>query len=343
MAHPPRHLIIDARPRGQRGPLANEVVMGRPILVHLLELAAGLTEDIVIVHARADEHSLLLSLLGDWPSTSCALVTGPPPEGSTILRTDRFYDRARLVRAVRRRRDPESAVLWRLDTPALLAGAEDELRRRQSYQPLGRFWALGPARWLARRVRGTRIRPNHVTAVSAALVLGASALVAWSPPTLASRALMASALALALIFDTADGHLARLQGTASTFGRWLDANLDELGDLALHTAIAWAAFRRAANPAWLLLAILYVSGKYLLMVGHTTWHEEQRGPSSPSGLPSGCRLRTIVRALGHADLRWHVWIFLAALGRLEWDLVAYAVYYPARAMAGASRKGGRRG
>src|SRR6266436_9101612 len=71
----------------------------------------------------------------------------------------------------------------------------------------------------------------------------------------------AAALALALVLDTADGHLARLQGTASEFGRWLDALLDELSDMALHAAIAWAAFARDRVPLWLILGMLYGMGK----------------------------------------------------------------------------------
>jgi hypothetical protein len=47
--------------------------------------------------------------------------------------------------------------------------------------------------------------------------------------------------------------------------------------------------------------------------------------------------------LGHADVRWHLWIVLAALGRLDAALVAYAVYYPARSLAGAFRKAARHG
>ena len=48
------HLVIDARPRGAHGPLAAEVVLGKSVLRHLLDLAvehvpAGKA---VIVHAR---------------------------------------------------------------------------------------------------------------------------------------------------------------------------------------------------------------------------------------------------------------------------------------------------
>ena len=42
-----------------------------------------------------------------------------------------------------------------------------------------------------------------------------------------------------------------LQGTSSAFGRWLDQVLDELADMALHAAIAWAAFSRDGRPIWL--------------------------------------------------------------------------------------------
>ena len=63
-----------------------------------------------------------------------------------------------------------------------------------------------------------------------------------------SGSAVALCLALALVLDTADGRLARLQGTCSAFGRWLDQVLDELADLALHAAIAWAAFVRDGQP-----------------------------------------------------------------------------------------------
>jgi hypothetical protein len=50
-----------------------------------------------------------------------------------------------------------------------------------------------------------------------------------------------------------------------------------------------------------------------------------------------------VRLAGHADVRWHLWIVLAALGRLDAALVAYALYFPARSVGGAIRKAVRHG
>ena len=328
-------LAIDARPRGPRGLLAGERVLGRPVLVHLVELAAGLATGPVAIHAREDEHAGLSTLVAGV-GAEVVLATGPPPEGSAILRTDRIYDPARLRRAVRRGRDPETAAIWRLDGPAGLAGAEDEWVRRRTYQPIGRFWALAPARRLARALAPTAVRPNAVTIASAALVLGAAAIVAAGGPGLAA----AVALAVALVLDTADGHLARLQGTASEFGRWLDAWLDELGDMALHAGIAWAAFARDRHPGWLLLGMAYAMGKYQFVVG------TREAPASASSELAVARLprreslvRKCVHLAGHADVRWHLWIALAAFGRLDAALAAYAAYFPARALAGAIRKG----
>jgi phosphatidylglycerophosphate synthase len=342
MIRPRPHLVIDARPRGPRGPLAGERVLGRPVLDHLLDLAGAFEDGPIAVHARLDEHEWLRSAVEHPARGRWRMVTGPPPEDAAILRSDRLYDATRLRRAIDRGRDPESAVIWRLDRPQGLDGAGDELIRRRSYQPIGRFWALGPARWLAERLAPTTIRPNAVTIASGTLVLAASALVATGGTSWASRGLASASLAMGLVLDTADGHLARLQGTTSEFGRWLDANLDELGDMALHASIAWAAFARDARPAWLLAGMIYATGKYLFLVGSTTGATLEAPSGSLPVVPQAPgRLRSLALLVGHADVRWHLWIVLAALGRLDLALLAYALYFPIRAIAGAARKASR--
>ncbi len=337
------HLVIDARPRGLGGPLASEAIGGRTVLDHLLDLAGPFADGPVAVHARVDEHDRLRQAVDGAGRGRFRLVTGPPPADAAVLRSDRLYDPGRLRSALRRGHDPERAAIWRLDRPQGLAGAEDELVRRRTYQPIGRFWALGPARGLARLLRPTPVRPNAVTLASGALVLAAASLVAWPAlPAWASCYAASAALALALVLDTADGHLARLQGTASDFGRWLDANLDELGDMALHAAIAWAAFLRDGQPIWLGLGMLYAIGKYLFVVGAASGEVldavTSRPELPPAASPPPRGLRSLALLAGHADIRWHLWIVLAALGRLDAALVAYSLYFPARAAAGAARK-----
>jgi phosphatidylglycerophosphate synthase len=349
MSSRPLHLTIDARPRGPRGLIAAEVVLGRTMIGHLADLALELTPpgQPVAVHARTEDHRELRELIGERDRSRLVLVPGPPRADAAVLRTDRFYDRARLRRRLRRGGSPESAALWRLDRPEAILSADEELTRRLTYQPIGKFWAFPIAEWLAERLRPTRVRPNAVTMASAALMLGAAAGVAVGATGPAAAAGIALAMAIALVLDTADGRLARLQGTSTAFGRWLDEFLDEMVDLALHAAIAWSAFARDGRPVWLLLGIAYASGKYLFRVQSSLGDELERRTNRVH-LPMTSRARgrgiaALVRLLGHADIRWHLWIVLAAFGRLDVALVAYAIYFPVRTLAGAIGKGWRHG
>ncbi len=365
MSSPALHLVIDARPRGPRGLLATEFLLGRPVLSHLVEqaLTVGSPGGPIAVHAREDEHALLQALMADHVSNRVMFFMGPPQAGAAIMRTDRLYDLRRLRRAVRSGGDPETAVIWRLDRASSLATAEEELRRRLTYQPLGRFWAFALAERLAATLAATGARPNHLTLAAAALMLTASAIVAFGGPGYLPSIATALALAAALVLDTADGRLARLQGTSSAFGRWLDQVLDELADVALHAAIAWSVFQSSRQPHWLAIGMLYLAGKYVFVIqsltglafaGEKKWEGKaksvgeaalepdagrarpERRPALPSAL---ARVpKKLVAAVGHADLRWHLWIALALLGRLDLALAVYAVYFPLRAIAGVVRK-----
>jgi hypothetical protein len=312
------------------------------VLAHLLDVAASLGDEPIVIYARPDEHHRLQELVADWPTDQLVFAPGPPSEGATILSTDRLYDPSRLRRAIRSGRAPDAAVIWRLDRPKGLAGAEAELIRREAYQPLGRYWALGPARLLARLLCPTAVHPNALTLTAAGLMLGGSAVVAFAPMSTLARCATTAVLALALVFDTADGHLARLQGTATDFGRWLDALLDEFCDLGLHAAIAWAAFVRDGAPLWLVVGMVYGMGKYLFMVGNESWTAQGtkliEAPTPRPLAPPTARPSAWLRRLGHADIRWHLWIVLAALGRLDLALLVYAVYFPVRTLGGLIRK-----
>lgn len=334
---PSLRLVIDARPDGPFGPLAAESILGRPVLVELVETAARLGAAPVIIHARHDDEPRLDALLSDRFEGSYRFASGPPANDCAVLRTDRVYDARKLGRALQQTRDPESAVIWRIDSPSALAGAADELIRRRTYQPLGQYWARRPALALARRLSATRVHPNHLTLAAGSLVIAASVLVGSSSTTWPIRIATAAALALALILDTADGHLARLQGTASRFGRWLDAFLDELGDMTLHAGIAWAGFALSGHPAWLVLGMIYAIGKYLFVVGNATWDEPRETSSAIAPTPA-TGPRNLAHWIGHADIRWHAWIVLALFGRLDIELVLFAAYFPLRAFFGLYRK-----
>ncbi len=332
-------LVIDARPRGESGLLASEQVLGRPVLDHLVELAESVDGGTIAIHARQEEHERLAELLAARPSQRYRLALGPPPENAAILRADRFYDSAKLKRALRRGIDVESAVIWRIDGVHAIQVASDEVIRRRTYQPLGRFWATRPALALSRALVATRIRPNHLTIAAGLLMLGSAACVAFARGFWLGQIIPAIAMALALVFDTADGHLARLQGTASEFGRWLDASFDELGDMALHGGIAWAAYLHTQNPILLVTGMIYGMSKYLFAFGLQSGASNLPAANNTrESQPTG--LRKIAHIVGHADIRWHLWIALALLGRLDLALGFYTIYFMARCVGGVMRKVG---
>jgi phosphatidylglycerophosphate synthase len=308
------------------------------------------------VHAREDEHPLMEQLISDEPSARASLMTGPPRAGAAILRTDRLYDARRLRWAVRTGENLETAVIWRLDRAEALAAADDELTRRLTYQPLGRFWAFSLAERLAAALELSWVRPNVLTIAAAGSMCTAAALVAFGGFGLFPQFVIALALALALVLDTADGRLGRLQGTCSPFGRWLDHVLDELSDVALHVAIAWSMFRWSQHGGWLALGLLYLSGKYMFLIQSFAGAELEQAVAGQRALPgsrgtgAGPRsrpqrefqfaspVRRLVAAMGHADIRWHFWILLGLVGHLELALLIYAAYFPVRALAGCLRK-----
>src|SRR5687768_10733065 len=69
-------LVIDARPRGPKGPLAGELVLGRCVLAHLLDTALALQERPVAIHARLDEHRQFHELVADRPPGRFVFATG---------------------------------------------------------------------------------------------------------------------------------------------------------------------------------------------------------------------------------------------------------------------------
>ena len=195
---------------------------------------------------------------------------GPPRAGAAIMRTDRLYDLHRLRRAVRSGGDLESAVIWRLDRAKVAVDRRGRVEAAADVSAPRAVLGILSGRGAGRDARGHRRAsqpPDTRRRRSDAL---ASAIVAFGGPGYVPSTATALALAAALVLDTADGRLARLQGTSSAFGRWLDHVLDELADVALHAAIAWSVFQSSRQPYWLVIGMLYLGGKYVFMIESLT-------------------------------------------------------------------------
>lgn len=134
----------------------------------------------------------------------------------------------------------------------------DQLKRAQKTKkgaPLYLLYVNRPAgRAVAASLRGTRITPNAVTWTGAALTYGTLIWLAlWAQPTpLAAAAGVLLAVGYAL--DSADGQLARLQGSSSAYGEWLDHLLDNGRMTVMHVA-AFCFLVRTTDYDAVLLAL----------------------------------------------------------------------------------------
>ncbi len=299
------HLVIDARPRGPRGPArgrggARQEHARSPAGTGRSSLRRRRAGD----RARARGRARAIARAG-WRARSraaCSLSTGRP--GRCRGPADRSLLRRRAAQAwLLRGRSPESAVLWRLDRAETLATRRrrtDAARRR-----ISRWESTGRSRWRSAWRNGSGRR--HPAQCADARERGPDAFGGGDDrrrlPAWIGRAAIALSLATALVLDTADGRLARLQGTSSAFGRWLDQVLDELADMALHAAIAWAAFCRDGRPGWLLLGMLYASSKYLFQVQSLLGEELERsgGPGDRTQ-----RRRQPTSAANRSRRLWHL-------------------------------------
>lgn len=117
-------------------------------------------------------------------------------------------------------------------------------------RPLGRRLAAG-----AYRLNAT---PNRVTAVSAVFTFCALAVVALADPTVVTSLTVAALLIIGYGLDAADGQLARLQGSGSPAGEWLDHVVDafKMGSLHLVVLVCWYRFFEIPT-AWLLVPLAY--------------------------------------------------------------------------------------
>ncbi|MBX7167146.1 MAG: CDP-alcohol phosphatidyltransferase family protein [Pirellulales bacterium] len=195
-----------------------------------------------------------------------------------------------------------------------------------------RWHAVPLAAWLADRLAHSSLRPWQVTCAGLVCTLAAAAMLCVAPTWhLAAAALVWAAW----LCDRLDGALARRQSTATAWGGWLDANVDELGDVAIHAGIAAAFATEISSAVWALFAA-FVVGKYLLVAGLRFEEQVVAASTAPLGARAApgaaSRARRLYHELGDADLRLH--LLLAALVCRAWlpELIFVASYYNLRWM-----------
>ncbi len=98
--------------------------------------------------------------------------------------------------------------------------------------------------------------PNAVTAISAGFTFSGIALLMLFPPSGALGIGVALLLVAGYALDSADGQVARMQGSGSAAGEWLDHMVDAVKTSALPLALAVGLYRFDAVDRWWLLVPL---------------------------------------------------------------------------------------
>lgn len=138
----------------------------------------------------------------------------------------------------------------------------DDVRQR-TYKARDAWWTVLLVDPLASRLvkftaNRTRITPNQLTVGALILGLGAAACFAVASwPWLLAGALLYH---LSFTLDCMDGKIARLKGTGSVFGAWLDYIFDRVRVLACAIALMGGQYAATGNVAyiWTALAVVFL-------------------------------------------------------------------------------------
>lgn len=142
----------------------------------------------------------------------------------------------------------------RREVVARLAAAQKSNRGAAGYsrwvnRPLGRQFAA-----IAYRAG---LSPNQVSLLSASCTYVAIVLLATLRPGWAMAGAVVLLLVVGYALDSADGQVARLGGTGSVAGEWLDHVLDAVKLATFHGAVAicWFRFYELHSAGWLLVPL----------------------------------------------------------------------------------------
>lgn len=141
-------------------------------------------------------------------------------------------------------------------------------RVRATYKARDSWWTvllIDPmAGWFVRAAAARPwITPNLLTGVAFALGLGAAAAFLQATPVWLVAG--AAVYHLSFVIDCMDGKVARVNGTGSIFGSWLDFFLDRLRVVTCTVTLFAGQFTATGNPAFLYTAIGVV---FLALIGY---------------------------------------------------------------------------
>ncbi|MFD7993418.1 CDP-alcohol phosphatidyltransferase family protein [Streptomyces mexicanus] len=155
-------------------------------------------------------------------------------------------------------------------------------------RPAGRVLAA-----LAHRAGAT---PDQLTVLGALFTFPALAAVALVRPGPGLAVCVWAALAVGFALDSADGQLARLQGSGSPSGEWLDHVLDCAKLVTVHLVVLVSFYRFFAlpDPAFLLAPMLFELAAVVIFFAGILTEQLQRHTAPPAPAASAPALRLVL-------------------------------------------------
>jgi phosphatidylglycerophosphate synthase len=140
-------------------------------------------------------------------------------------------------------------------------------------------------RLVAAAVHVVGVTPNGATAISATLSAAGLVLLATLEPSWWLGVAVAMLLAGGYVLDSVDGQLARLRGSGSLSGEYLDHAVDCVKTATLHLAvlISWYRFPPVEDPAWLLVPVAFLVVDMMSFFGLVTMPLLRRLHGTPTG------------------------------------------------------------
>ncbi len=181
---------------------------------------------------------------------------------------------------------------WRTDFSTSLAELASKQKTSKGISLYSRFVNRPVGRYFAALGQLIGMTPNQMTMASAVCTFSAIAVLASTEPSWWSGFVIAALLVLGFILDSADGQLARLTGSSSPAGEWLDHVVDCARSVMIHTAVLVSFYRFFARSTdWVLaVPLVFQFAAVVLFVAGTLAALLKRSKGQPaSGAPSVAR------------------------------------------------------
>jgi phosphatidylglycerophosphate synthase len=186
-----------------------------------------------------------------------------------------------------------------VDFPSTLKQLSKAQKPARGVPGYSRFVNRPAGRLLAAAAHRIGLSPNHVTAASGLVTFPAIAAIALYPPSHMLGPWVTLALLVGFALDSADGQLARLRGSASPAGAWMDHVVDCAKILSVHAAVLISFYRffDLPRPVLLLTPITFQFAAVLLFFGGILTEQLRRrgadvhvGPMRPASAARGMAL-----------------------------------------------------